>query len=150
MLAFSGEGMDVSFEGRIQEGVMSGTLDYGGRFQRELVARREAEGGGGRNDGFDWKPIAELVEEPMWVSALETSAFEAARVYMTLDGHRSDRDEPFVFVSEDHGATWRSLTERLPASTGSARTIREDLVNPDVLYLGTEFGAWVSIDRGAH
>jgi len=86
----------------------------------------------------------------MWVSALETSAFAAPRVYLTLDGHRSDRDEPFLFVSEDHGATWRPLNGDLPESAGSARTIREDLVNPDVLYLGTEFGAWVTIDRGAH
>ncbi|MHC5011649.1 MAG: VPS10 domain-containing protein [Planctomycetota bacterium] len=96
------------------------------------------------------RPIAELVPERRYVSWVEPSRFETNRVYLVLDGHRSDDDRAHVFVSEDSGATWRSLTEHLPARAGTTRVLREDLENPDLLYLGTEFGAWCSIDRGAH
>src|SRR5262249_6131884 len=48
--------------------------------------------------------------------------------------------------TEDFGQTWKSLRANLPS--GSTRVLREDLSNPDLLFLGTEFGAWVAIDRG--
>jgi hypothetical protein len=67
---------------------------------------------------------------------------------MTLDGHRSNDDAPYVFASENYGRTWRSIRGNLPATAGSTRVIREDIRNENVLYLGCEFSAWVSIDRG--
>lgn len=91
--------------------------------------------------------LSSLVPHHMGVSAIEASRFEAGRVYLTLDGHRNDNDAPWVFVSEDYGRTWRSITSNLPAR-GSTRVIREDISSPDILYVGTEFGAFVSINRG--
>lgn len=84
----------------------------------------------------------------LWVSDIVCSRFDAKRVYVTFDGHRSDDDAPYIFVTEDQGKTWAPLHETLPRSAGSVRTIEEDRVRADTLYLGTEFGAWVSIDRG--
>ena len=143
---------------------MQGTLEVGdGMFSIEFDAKRtiDAEGAAGdsspgekkeqkakRDDGFDWKRIDALLPHPIWVSSLETSRFEEGRIYVTFDGHRSNNDLPYLFVSEDHGATWRSLAESLPPTAGSARVLREDLEDPDILYLGTEFSAWVTIDRG--
>ncbi len=95
------------------------------------------------------KSLAALIPGPCWVSSIEPSHFKSGRVYITLDGHRSDDDAPYVFVSEDYGKTWRSLVADLPAGVGSTRVIREDLYDEDLLYLGTEFGIWVTIDRGA-
>jgi hypothetical protein len=95
-------------------------------------------------------PIASLVPGPRWVSEIVASRFEANRAYVTLDGHRSDDDSPYLFMTEDAGETWRSLTETLPVGAGSTRTICEDPSNGDVLYLGTEFRAFVSLDRGKH
>jgi photosystem II stability/assembly factor-like uncharacterized protein len=94
------------------------------------------------------RPLAELVPERRWVAWIEPSRAEAARAYLVLDGHRSDDDRPHLFVTEDFGATWRSIVADLPADAGTTRVLCEDIVNADVLYLGTEFGAWVSIDRG--
>jgi hypothetical protein len=51
-------------------------------------------------------------------------------------------------VTEDHGKSWRSLRANLPETAGSARVVREDRFNQNLLYLGTEFAIWVSIDRG--
>ncbi|MEC7585149.1 MAG: PDZ domain-containing protein [Planctomycetota bacterium] len=96
------------------------------------------------------QPIAQLVPGPRWVSELVASQFEAKRAYVTLDAHRSDDDNPYVFVTEDGGLTWTSLTDTLPEGAGVTRTITEDPVNGDVLYLGTEFQAFVSLDQGRH
>jgi photosystem II stability/assembly factor-like uncharacterized protein len=97
------------------------------------------------------KPLATLVPaDRRYVSWLEASRFEESRVYLVLDAHRSDDETPFLFVSEDAGATWRSLVSNLPEDAGTTRVLCEDLRNPDLLYLGTEFGAYVSLDRGAH
>ncbi|MEZ5967124.1 MAG: PDZ domain-containing protein [Planctomycetota bacterium] len=92
-------------------------------------------------------PLAALVPGPRYVAAIEPSRFKTERVYLTLDAHRSDDDDPYVFVSEDHGQTWRALRANLPR--GSTHALREDRVNENLLYLGTEFGFWVSFDRGA-
>ncbi|MCC6781339.1 MAG: PDZ domain-containing protein [Planctomycetes bacterium] len=91
-------------------------------------------------------PLRELVPAPRWVSSIEASRFADGRAYVTLDAHRSDDDEPYVLATEDFGQTWRSLRANLPR--GSTRCVREDLRNENLLYVGTEFGFWVSIDRG--
>ena len=85
-----------------------------------------------------------------WVSELVASAHDAKRAFVTLDGHRSDDDATYALMTSDGGETWVSLTATLPAGAGSARTIAEDPVNEDLLYLGTEFQTFVSLDRGAN
>jgi len=82
-----------------------------------------------------------------WVASIEASRVKAGRCYIVFDAHRSDDDEPYVFVTQDFGQTWKSLRANLPV--GSTRVLREDLRNPDLLYLGTEFAAFASVDRGA-
>lgn len=94
----------------------------------------------------DPAPLASLVNKPCYVASLEASRFKPGRVYLALDAHRSDDDHPHPLVSEDFGKTWRSLRANLPR--GSTRALREDRVNENLLYLGTEFGFWVSTDRG--
>ena len=94
------------------------------------------------------KAFDELLPGPRWFSSIEASRFRRGRVYVTCDGHRSNDDKPYLFVSEDYGQTWRSLLANLPESIGSTRVIREDVKNENVLYLGTEFSIWISIDRG--
>ena len=92
--------------------------------------------------------LEELVPGPRWVSSLEASRFKEGRCYITLDGHRSNDDMPYLFVTEDFGKTWKSIKGNLPDTAGSARVLREDLFNENLLFLGCEFGGWVSVDRG--
>ncbi len=94
------------------------------------------------------KSLKDLIPGPRWVSSIEASKFKNGRVYLTCDGHRSNDDNPYVLVSEDYGQTWRSLRANLPPSIGTTRVIREDVKNQNVLFLGTEFSIWISIDRG--
>ncbi len=94
----------------------------------------------------DGQSFRSLVPGPRWVSGIEASRFKTGRAYVTLDAHRSDDDDPYVMVTEDFGETWQSIRANLPR--GSTRCVREDIANENVLYLGTEFGVWVSLDRG--
>ncbi|MGL4551993.1 MAG: PDZ domain-containing protein, partial [Gemmataceae bacterium] len=102
-----------------------------------------------RDGGAKWDNVAQKVglPKPFYVATIEPSRTVEGRAYVCFDAHRSDNDDPHVYVTEDHGATWKSLRANLPA--GSSRCLREDLYNKDVLYLGTEFAVWASIDRGA-
>jgi hypothetical protein len=83
---------------------------------------------------------------PRWVATIEASRFADGRAYVAFDGHRSDDDEPYVYVTEDFGKTWKSIRANLP--TGSTRTLREDIKNQNLLFVGTEFAAFVSLNRG--
>jgi photosystem II stability/assembly factor-like uncharacterized protein len=85
---------------------------------------------------------------PRWVSSIEASKWADGRCYVVFDAHRSNDDEPYVFKTEDFGQTWTSLRGNLP--TGSTRVLREDIANPNLLYLGTEFAGYASIDGGKH
>ena len=97
--------------------------------------------------GHNWEDIGQnLGVDPMWVSTIEASRYEKGRVYVCMDGHRSDSDAPHIFVSNDFGKTFQSLSQGLPR--GSSRCLREDIENRNVLYLGTEFAFWVSVDAG--
>jgi hypothetical protein len=102
-----------------------------------------------RDGGRTWSDIAKNVglPKPMQVASIEASRYVDGRVYVAFDGHRSDLDAPFAYASEDFGQTWRSLNGGLPG-VGSTRVLREDIRNADLLFLGTEFGAWASLDGG--
>ena len=104
-----------------------------------------------RDGGATWTDLTANIRgvPPMLqVSRLTPSAFREGTVYATIDGHRSNDMRPYVFASDDYGATWRTISAGLPE--GSAYVIREDPKNPDLLYLGTEFALWVSSNRGAN
>jgi photosystem II stability/assembly factor-like uncharacterized protein len=104
-----------------------------------------------RDGGATWANVTSRipgVPKLIYVSRLTPSAFAEGTVYASFDGHRSDDFRPWVYVSTDFGNTWRSISTGLPV--GSVYVIKEDPKNQDVLYVGTEFGLFVSTDRGAH
>ncbi len=102
-----------------------------------------------RDGGQKWTNVADNVglPGPFWVSTIEASRFVEGRAYVCFDAHRSDDDKPYVFVTQDFGATWKNISANLHA-VGSTRCLREDVSNPDLLYCGTEFSLFASIDRG--
>ncbi len=103
-----------------------------------------------RDGGKEWVNVTKNVGLPAlrWVSTIDASRAEDGRAYVCFDAHRSDDDKPYLYVTEDFGKTWKSITGNLPAF-GSSRCLREDLQNPNLLLCGTEFAVFASLDRGA-
>ena len=81
-----------------------------------------------------------------WCTKVEASHFDANTCYVTFDGHKQGDKTPYLFKTTDMGATWTSLiTEDVE---GYALTINEDLEAENLLFLGTEFGLYISLDGG--
>ncbi|MFA9454505.1 MAG: WD40/YVTN/BNR-like repeat-containing protein, partial [Candidatus Aminicenantaceae bacterium] len=103
-----------------------------------------------QDDGASWTNLRDRiprVPEGLWVSRVEASHHDLETCYVTFDGHRSDDFRPFVFRTRDLGQTWEDITSDLPAGH-CTYVIREDPKNPDLLFVGTEFTAFVSWDGG--
>src|SRR5207248_10072637 len=85
-----------------------------------------------------------------WVSWVQASNFDAATAYAAFDRHTFGDMAPYVYRTTDYGKTWTALVNPQDAKSvrGYAHVIKEDLEKPDLLFLGTEFGLWVSIDGG--
>jgi photosystem II stability/assembly factor-like uncharacterized protein len=81
-----------------------------------------------------------------WCSSVEASRFDRGTAYVTFDGHQTGDMKVYVFKTTDFGKTWKALAS--DAISGYAHVIREDRVNRNLLFLGTEFGLFVSIDGG--
>jgi photosystem II stability/assembly factor-like uncharacterized protein len=102
-----------------------------------------------RDGGKKWVNVFEKIQgvpKQIYVSEVVPSRFDEAIVYATFDGHRQNDFDTYIYASNDYGQTWRSIVANLKGEI--ARTLTEDLKNPDVLYLGTETGLFVTLDRG--
>ncbi len=84
-----------------------------------------------------------------WMSRIEAGAHDAKVAYLAVDAHRGAGYKPLAYRTADGGKTWQDITSNLPAD-GPVKVIREDPVNPSLLYAGTEFGLFASLDRGSH
>ena len=103
-----------------------------------------------QDDGVTWtnvRPNIPGVPKTIWVSRVEASHFDKGVCYVTFDGHRSDDFRPYVFKTKDFGRTWENITNNIPDGH-CVYVIREDLKNKDLLFVGTEFGVFVSVNGG--
>lgn len=101
-----------------------------------------------RDGGQTWKKIERFpgVPERAWVSRVIASHHAEGTVYVTFDAHKSNDFEPYVLKSTDYGDTWTSIASNLPE--GSLHVIREHPRNPALLFVGSEFGVFFTIDGG--
>ncbi len=104
-----------------------------------------------RDGGKSWKNLTGHfpgMPGRRWVSRVVASRFDEATAYVTFDGHRNDDYSTYVFKTSDYGETWTSIRANLPPRE-PVKVIREDYKNRNLLFLGTEFAAYVTIDGGA-
>ncbi len=83
-----------------------------------------------------------------WVSTVEASRFDEATAYATFDRHTFGDMKPYAYKTTDYGKTWTSLNVQENGVLGYTHVIKEDTVDPKLLFLGTEFGLWISVDGG--
>jgi hypothetical protein len=105
------------------------------------------------NDGGSWTDITKRfpgLPSKTWVTKLEPSHFDTATVYASFDGHRDNNFKPYLYVSNDFGQTFRSIVNNLPSGgIDFVHVVREDPYNRDLLFVGTDVGAYVSTNRGS-
>ncbi len=99
-----------------------------------------------KDGGKTWTEIMQGLPYQKWVSRIVASAFDIGTVYMTQNGKRDDDFTPYVWKSVDFGKTWTSIAAGIPI--GPANVIREDPVDRNILYVGTDTGVYVTTDRG--
>jgi hypothetical protein len=102
------------------------------------------------DDGKTWTDVQTLLPglpDSSWVGGIEASRHDAGTVYVVFDNHRSNDFNNYVYMSADFGKSWTAIAGDLPADR-VARTIREDTRNPQLLYLGTELGLFISVNGG--
>lgn len=101
------------------------------------------------DDGKTWRKVEKVanVPEGTYVSKLVTSQHDAVTVYAAFDAHKNADFKPYLVKSVDGGKTWVSIAGDLP-ERGTVYAIAEDHINPDLLFCGTEFGLFVTIDGG--
>ena len=91
-------------------------------------------------------PDSKLQTNKLWVSRVTASQYKEGRVYVSLNGYRSDNFAPYLYMSDDYGTTWKQLGKDLPYEP--VNVVREDPKNDSILYVGTDGGLYVSFDQG--
>ncbi|MEZ4855397.1 MAG: glycosyl hydrolase [Gelidibacter sp.] len=100
-----------------------------------------------KDAGGNWENITSTLPKNLWVSRVIASQHKKERVYVTLNGYRFDDFTSYIYTSDDYGQTWKNISANLPASP--VNVIKEDPKNENLLFVGTDNGAYVSFDRGA-
>lgn len=108
-----------------------------------------------RDDGKSWiNVVGNIRDLPKgeWVSWVQAGHFDAGTAFASFDRHTYGDMAPYIYKTTDYGKTWTALVT--PKDTkglhGYVHVIKQDIVNPQLLFAGTEFGLWVSIDGGGH
>jgi photosystem II stability/assembly factor-like uncharacterized protein len=102
-----------------------------------------------RDGGLTFKNVVDTVPgvpKETHVSRVEASPFEPGGAYVTFDGHRTDDHKAYVFVTRDFGETWNSISSNLPL--GNVNVITADTRNRNLLFVGTEYGLYVTLNGG--
>jgi photosystem II stability/assembly factor-like uncharacterized protein len=104
-----------------------------------------------RDGGKTWNNVIGNVPnlpKASWVSWVEASRFDAASAYAAFDRHTFGDVNPYVFKTTDYGKTWTPIVSAESGVRGFAHVIKEDSVAKNLLFMGTEFGLWISLDGG--
>ena len=96
--------------------------------------------------GYTWNKVSDPLPPNFWVSHVVASAHKKSRVYASLNGYRNDNFEPYVYVSDDFGKTWKSIVSGLPKEP--VNVVCEDPKNENIVYVGTDNGLYVSLNGG--
>lgn len=103
-----------------------------------------------RDGGKTWTKLNDRIKglpDFAWVSKIHASEHDAGTAFVTVDQHRMDDFRPHAFMTTDYGRTWTKISNGLPQDD-YVKVVRQDPINPDVLYAGMEHGIFASWDKG--
>jgi photosystem II stability/assembly factor-like uncharacterized protein len=165
LVPISGDLTNGKREGNVPYGTITTIAESPTRFNLLYVGTDDGNVYISKSGGYDWELISQpankektsgkattlshdsrLTTHGLWVSRVIASQYKEGRVYVTLNGYRSDNFLPYLYVSDDYGATWKKLGHDLPNEP--LNVVREDPKNDSILYVGTDGGLYVSFDAG--
>lgn len=141
----------------LTKGAVTGNVAYGtitaideSRFQFGLLYAGTDDGRAhvSKDAGTTWQEISGGLPHNFWVRRMIASRHKKERVYLILNGHTADNFTPMLYVSENYGEDWIQLGADLPQA--AINVLREDPKNPNLIYIGTDAGLWLSFDKGQH
>jgi hypothetical protein len=97
--------------------------------------------------GNSWEVISYTLPSDKWVSRVIASEHQKDRVYVVLNGYRTDDFAPYLYISEDRGNTWKNLSGGLPFKP--LNVVKEDPQSDRIIYVGGDHGLYISVDTGA-
>ncbi len=100
-----------------------------------------------QDDGYTWKKISDNLPQNLKVTRVSASNFDTATVYASLSGYFYDDFTPYVYMSKNYGKTWEKIGTDLPIGE-IVNVVKEDPKNKNIVYVGTDNGLYVSINRG--
>lgn len=139
----------------------SGAEDYGTVYALAESPVKAGQLWAGTDDGKLWKTDDEgahwtdltanlpAAARGLWVARIAPSHHDASVAYLALSGYRSGNYAPLVYRTADGGRSWQSVAGNLPAN-GPVEVVAEDARNPRLLFAGTEFGLYATLDGGRH
>ncbi|NND31690.1 MAG: glycosyl hydrolase [Saprospiraceae bacterium] len=99
-----------------------------------------------KDGGHSWHQITNEIPEELWVSRIQASNHQEGRVYVSLNGYRTDDFNSYIYKSEDYGDSWTAIGSNLPLEP--VNVIKEDPEHEDILYVGTDRGVYISFNQG--
>jgi photosystem II stability/assembly factor-like uncharacterized protein len=99
-----------------------------------------------KDGGKSWQEIMEGIPSDKWISRVEASRYDMGTVYMSQNGKRDDDFQVYIWKSVDFGETWQDISGNIPI--GPVNVVREDPINENIIYVGTDIGVYVSLDGG--
>ncbi|TAE65262.1 MAG: glycosyl hydrolase [Flavobacteriia bacterium] len=133
-------------EGNVPFGTITSIAESKFKFGKLVVGTDDGNIYVTKDSGENWIKISSSLPQNLWVSRVRFSTFKSDRIYVTLNGYRNDNFTTYAYVSEDLGANWTLLTENVHQN--AANVILEDSEDENILYLGTDNGLFISMDKG--
>lgn len=96
--------------------------------------------------GYTWSKISNSFPANLWVSRVTASRHQQGDIYVSLNGYRQDDFTPYLFYSSNYGQSWQAIGKNLPYEP--INVIKEDPKNENIIYVGTDNGLYVSLDKG--
>ncbi|MEO7724274.1 MAG: hypothetical protein ABIU29_06245 [Chthoniobacterales bacterium] len=106
-----------------------------------------------QNDGGNWSELTEKLPEPargQWIVRIEPDARDPKGAYVVTNAYRAGDERPVILRTADMGQTWQNIIGEGIPPNDPVEVVRQDPVNPSLLYAGTHFGLFTSIDGGTH
>ena len=163
----------VGMSGDLTNGKVAGNVPYGTltalsesplRFGMLYAGTDDGNIHLSKDGGYTWTQLNQTITTPakkgsklqttnnklqtnnLWVSRVTASQHKEGRVYVSLNGYRSDNFAPYLYVSDDYGTTWKQIGKDLPMEP--VNVVKEDPKSDSIIYVGTDGGLYVSFDAG--